>query len=292
MEKTLLILAAGMGSRFGGLKQLEPVGPSGELIIDYSIHDALKAGFTKVVFVIKKENQEDFAKTIGARIAKYVPVEYVYQDNDTLPGNVRIQREKPLGTGHALYCAKDKVKAPFALISADDFYGPEAFKQMSAFLDKEDGKVGIVGYNLASTIPSDKEVKRGIIFADNGRITSLVECIAKKEDDYISAMEIQGTREYKLDLNSSASMLMFCFSLDIFSLLTSLLKEFLEEADLSKDEFILTVVIDKLINENKAKLIGTKGTWMGMSYREDVDLVRKHIQKLVSEGVYEEKLWK
>lgn len=292
MEKTLLILAAGMGSRFGGLKQLEPVGPSGELIIDYSIHDALKAGFTKVVFVIKKENQEDFAKTIGARIAKYVPVEYVYQDNDTLPGNVRIQREKPLGTGHALYCAKDKVKAPFALISADDFYGPEAFKQMSAFLDKEDGKVGIVGYNLASTIPSDKEVKRGIIFADNGRITSLVECIAKKEDDYISAMEIQGTRKYKLDLNSSASMLMFCFSLDIFSLLTSLLKEFLEEADLSKDEFILTVVIDKLINENKAKLIGTKGTWMGMSYREDVDLVRKHIQKLVSEGVYEEKLWK
>ena len=168
MEKTLVVLAAGMGSRFGGLKQLEPVGPSNEFLIDYSVYDAKRAGFTKVVFVIKKENKEAFEETISQRI-NGIEVEYAYQEMENIPLNIKIDRVKPLGTAHALYCAKDKVKGPFGLISADDFYGNESFEILSNYLDNNEG-ICVVGYPIGATLSDEGEVKRGVVLSNNNKI--------------------------------------------------------------------------------------------------------------------------
>lgn len=291
MAKTLLILAAGTGSRFGGLKQLSPVGPSGEFIIDYSISDALKYGFDKVVFVIKKENYEDFRETIGKRIEKNVKVEYVFQTLDTLPKKVEIAREKPLGTGHALYCAKDYIDGPFVLISADDFYGQESFEVLSKFLDKDNDKVGVLGHNLASTINNPEGVKRGVIFEEDGEISSILECKVTLDGDYINAEELQGTRKFRLSKTTVANMLIFAFSYDIFPLLEKRLNEFLDEADLTKDEFYLNRVIDGLIKEHKIEMLTTKEKWMGMTYKEDALQVQEHIKEEIKKGKYKEDLW-
>lgn len=286
MEKTLVILAAGMGSRFGGLKQLSPVGPSGEFIIDYSIYDALKAGFNKIVFVIRKDHYNDFHETIGKRVEKFVKVEYAYQENEP-----NLKREKPLGTGHALYCAKSCVHGPFALISADDFYGPEAFVAMSKFLDENNDKVGVLGYNLASTINNPEGVKRGVIFEENNEIKELVECKVVKKKGYIEATEIQGDRSYKLGLDAYANMLIFAFSMDVFPLTSKMFQEFMQNSDPEKDEFILTIIIDHLIKEGKASLIKAKGTWMGMTYKEDLVQVQEKIKDDIKKGIYKEDLW-
>ena len=171
MEKTLVVLAAGMGSRFGGLKQLEPVGPSNEFLIDYSVYDAKRAGFTKVVFVIKKENKEAFEETISQRI-NGIEVEYAYQEMENIPLNIKIDRVKPLGTAHALYCAKDKVKGPFGLISADDFYGNESFEILSNYLDNNEG-ICVVGYPIGATLSDEGEVKRGVVLSNNNKIEKI-----------------------------------------------------------------------------------------------------------------------
>lgn len=287
MEKTLVILAAGIGSRFGGIKQLFPVGPSGEFIIDYSIYDAIKAGFNKVVFIIRKDNYSDFYETIGKRVEKFVKVEYAFQEVE-----FNLKREKPLGTGHALYCARNNVKGPFALISADDFYGPEAFTILSKFLDETQDKVGILGYNLASTINNPEGVKRGVIFDDeNGQIKELVECKTVKKDDYIEAQEIQGDRSFKLDFNTYANMLIYAFSMNVFPLVEEKLSEFLTNSDPEKDEFMLTTIVDYLIKNNKAVSLRTKENWMGMTFKEDAALVIKKIEEDIKKGIYKDNLW-
>lgn len=292
-EKTLVVLAAGMGSRFGGLKQLLPVGPSGEFIIDYSIYDAIKVGFNKIVFVIKKENQEDFENTIGKRIRKYIKVEYAYQDMNTLPKALTSlpNREKPLGTGHALYCAKKYIKGPFALISADDFYGRGAFEVLSKFLDEDNDKVGILGHNLMSTINNPEGVKRGIIFADNDKVNSIVECQVIKRGNIIEANELQGNRKFKIDDKALANMLIYAFNVDVFPILEKELIKFLDNANLEKDEFYLTDVIDTLIKMNKAQMLKTDAKWMGMTYKEDAKMVSDRILDDIKKNIYKDNLW-
>ena len=181
---TLMVLAAGMGSRFGGLKQIEPFGPNGEFIIDYSVYDAIKAGFNKVVFIIKKENYELFKETIGKRIEKYIKVEYAFQEINNIPSgyNLPHDRVKPLGTAQAVLCAKDCVHEPFAMINADDFYGRDAFTMASKFLKDEitDIDFGNVCFKVANTLTDNGEVKRGVCTAQDGLLISLKECRVKK----------------------------------------------------------------------------------------------------------------
>ena len=163
-DLTLVIMAAGMGSRFGGLKQIEPIGPNGEFLIDYSIYDAIKAGFTKVVFIIKKENEQIFKSTIGSRVEGHIPVTYVFQEKDNIPVSKDLsERIKPLGTGHAIYCCKDEVTTPFAIINADDFYGRDAFIKIADFLkNSNDNCYGLVGYKVTNTLTENGSVKRGV----------------------------------------------------------------------------------------------------------------------------------
>lgn len=172
---TLVIMAAGIGSRFGGLKQIEPVGPNGEFIIDYSIYDAIRSGFNKVVFIIKKENYDIFKETIGKRIEEKIKVEYVFQSNENVPINIPKERTKPLGTAHAILCCKNVVKENFAIINADDFYGYDSFKQLSEFLKSTKNDFGIVSYKLGATLSSNGSVKRGVCYISDGYLNEIVE---------------------------------------------------------------------------------------------------------------------
>lgn len=185
MQKTLLVMAAGMGSRFGGLKQIEPMGPNGEFLIDYSVYDAKLAGFTKIVFIIKEENYDIFKETIGKRVEPYIETEYVFQDDSNLKEKYKdLQtRVKPLGTGYAILCAKDKVKTPFAIINADDFYGRDAYVVASKYLDKIDDKhYAVVGYKVGKTLSPNGAAKRGICKEENGKLKDLIESSVEKID--------------------------------------------------------------------------------------------------------------
>lgn len=288
-EKTLVILAAGMGSRFGGLKQIEPVGPSGEFLIDYSIYDAMKAGFNKIVFVIKRENQSLFEETVSKRI-KGIKIEYAYQEMENLPIDIKIDRVKPLGTAHALYCAKDAINGPFGLISADDFYGKESFEILSKYLDKEDG-ICVVGYEVGSTLSDEGEVKRGIVLSNNGVINAITECKVKKSGDKAICTPLTSDESFTCPLTNPCSMLMYGFNTNIFDRITSMLKEFLNTADLTKGEFLLPDVVDVYVKEGKVDVINTPAKWSGMTYKEDLDNVKKEILDYIEKGIYPSNLW-
>jgi len=195
MEKTLLVLAAGMGSRFGGLKQIEPVGPNGEFIVDYSIYDAIRAGFTKVVFVIKEENLEIFENTVGKRIKNHIKVEYAFQKMDDIPCEVPKDRVKPWGTGHAIYAAIKYIHEPFAIVNADDFYGFDAYRVLNDFLEKDSG-TGLVGYHLEDTLSNNGAVKRAIIFSDNQIVTNIVESSCEDDGKGILCSPLNGSEPF------------------------------------------------------------------------------------------------
>ena len=219
MQKTLLVMAAGMGSRFGGLKQIEPMGPNGEFLIDYSVYDAKLAGFTKIVFIIKEENYDIFKETIGKRIEPYIETEYVFQDDSNLKEKYKdLQtRVKPLGTGHAILCAKDKVKTPFAIINADDFYGRDAYVVASKYLDKIDDKhYAVVGYKVGKTLSPNGAAKRGICKEENGKLKDLIESSVEKIDDKIIAKPLDGDTEFTVEDDSLVSMNMLLFTPKIF----------------------------------------------------------------------------
>ena len=229
MEKTLLIMAAGMGSRFGGLKQIEPVGPSGEFIIDYSIYDALKAGFNKVVFVIKKENFNVFRETIGNRVSNHIKVEYAFQDMDYLPAGFECpsDREKPWGTSHAILCARDKISGNFAIINADDFYGRDAFFVMSDFLDKkyDENTYCVVGYKIKNTLSSNGSVKRGVCHAVDGFLTELIESKVEQVGDDIIASPLNGNDSFNITPDTLVSMNMLGFNVSIFDYIDCVLAD-------------------------------------------------------------------
>jgi len=298
---TLVIMAAGMGSRFGGLKQIEPVGPNGEFIIDYSIYDAIQAGFTKVVFIIKEENYEIFKETIGARVEPHIPVEYCFQNNDNLPEGFDYpeDRTKPYGTGHAILCAKDKVHENFVIISADDFFGFDAFKQAADFL-KENDDFCVIGYKIGGTLSEQGSVKRGVCMEKDGYLTGVIESKVTKDGDVVHCEPLDGRESYDIDLNHPVSMLMFGFTPMLFDELEEQIIPFFENNKDNMDtcEYLLPDVLDKMIKNNKVKIkvLPTDSQWLGVTYKDDTPKVRESIKKLIktednASGDYPLHLW-
>lgn len=295
-DLTLVVLAAGMGSRFGGLKQIEPVGPNGEFIIDYSIYDALKAGFTKVVFIIKEENYEIFKETIGKRIEKHIKVEYCFQGFDNIPKGYSIPktREKPLGTAHALYCAKDLVNENFAIISADDFYGRDAFMKIAEYY-KNNNEFCVVGYKIGETLSEKGAVKRGVCMEENGYLTKVIESKVEKVNDKIIGQPLNGEPSYEMEGNHPVSMIMFGLTPIIFTEIEKQMIDYFEtnKEDMGTCEFLLPDVLDSMIRNNiiKIKVLNTDGKWYGVTYREDLETIKKAIIKLIENSEYTKKLW-
>jgi len=290
MEKTLVVLAAGMGSRFGGLKQIEPVGPSGEFIIDYSVYDAIKAGFTKVVFVIRKENFEIFENTIGKRLRDKIKVEYAFQELDVLPFKVDVKREKQFGTAHALYCAKDKINGPFVLITADDYYGQESFMVASSYLDSYQ-KIAIIGFKVGETMPESGAVKRGVILSNEGIIKRVIESSVIFDGKKVKCTPVNGDKEFWVSPDTPVSMLMLAFGLNVFNVIEAKLIEFLNTASLEKDEFYLTDILDYYVSKKMVDVIKTSSKWLGMTYKDDLENVKKEILKHIESGLYKKDLW-
>ncbi len=269
---TLVVMAAGMGSRFGGLKQLEPVSAHGEVLLDYSVYDAVRAGFDKVVFIIKKEIEEDFKKLVGDRVARHVEVSYVFQEKP-------VHRKKPYGTGEAILCAAEAVDTPFAVINADDFYGADAFRQIYQGLMRKD-EYCMVGYRLANTLSENGSVARGVCEIKDGFMTDINE---------ITAI----TKDTDLDPDTVVSMNMWGLQPDIFPELKERFAEFLTKADITKDEFFIPSVIDGMVKRGKkqVRVYRTTAVWYGMTYREDKEKVAAAIAGMIAAGNYPEELW-
>lgn len=293
---TLVIMAAGMGSRFGGLKQIEPVGPNGEFIIDYSIYDAKRAGFNKVVFIIKEENYDVFKKTIGKRVDKYIDVEYVFQTNDNVPVRIPEERKKPLGTAHAILCCKNVVKENFAIVNADDFYGYDAFKKIGDFLkcDLNENEYAVVGYNILDTMTNFGSVKRGVCEINNGYLTRLTESIIEKDNDKLVGKTLENNENIYVDKNTVVSMNMLGFTPKLFEYLENGFEEFLKSHDLMTCEYLIPTEVNRYLNKGlvNVKVLNTTSTWYGITYREDLNILKTELNKLIESGVYPNNLWK
>ena len=305
MKKTaLVIMAAGIGSRFGkGIKQLAPVGPNGEIIMDYSIHDALEAGFNKVVFIIRKDIEEEFRTVIGNRIEKITEVEYAFQALEDLPEGFEKpeDRTKPWGTGQAVLVARKVLSEPFMVINADDYYGKEAYVKVHDYLVQEQEADGVMhicmaGFRLGNTLSDNGSVTRGICHIEDGALTGVTEThdIYKTESGAETRSE-EGQAE-ELDVNSLVSMNMWGLTPEFMDVLEKGFVEFLSEikpGDIKK-EYLLPEMVDRLIKAGKAKVdvLETKDTWFGVTYQEDKASVIAAFEKLVKDGVYPENLYK
>ena len=300
-DVTLVILAAGMGSRFGGLKQIEPMGPNNEFIIDYSVYDAIKAGFNKIVFIIKRENYELFKETIGKRVEPHIKVEYAFQELNNLPEGFSIpeDRVKPLGTAHAVLCAKEFVNEPFAMINSDDFYGRDAFIKAYDFLsttDSTSSKYGMIGYMVANTLTENGSVKRGVCEVDsNNYLKSITESKIEKISNEIVASPLDGSDSFTVNSDDTVSMNFLLFTPSIFGYIEEGFSKFFidNKEDLLTSEYLIPDVVSNLIKDGKAsmKVIRTTASWHGVTYREDTPDVKNSIKKLVDEGEYKENLW-
>ena len=304
-KPSLVIMAAGIGSRFGGgIKQLEPVGPNGEIIMDYSIYDALEAGFDKIVFIIRKDIEKDFREIIGNRIEEIANVEYAFQALDALPEGFSVPdgRTKPWGTGQAILAAKDVIHEPFLVINADDYYGKEGFKKLHDYMVEEmddDGemmKMCMAGFILANTLSENGGVTRGICDVDqNGYLKKVTETYdIYREPDRMHALTKDGEPTF-VSANQYVSMNMFGLPVSFLDELERGFPEFLanvKEGDL-KAEYLLPTIVDQCIRKDKAKvrLLETRDKWFGVTYKEDKPAVVAAIQKLIADGVYPEKLF-
>ncbi len=297
-DLTLVIMAAGMGSRFGGLKQIEPVGPNGEFIIDYSIYDAVRAGFNKVVFIIKEENFEIFKETIGKRVEKQIAVDYVFQKQTDIPkGYDPKDRTKPWGTSHAILSCKGKVKGNFLVLNADDFYGSDSFMQASKFFsENHPNEYAIIGYKIKNTLTENGAVKRGVCEAENGYLTKLIESSVENKEGHIIASPLDGREPFEIGGDDPVSMNMFCFRDNIFDYLDKHLVEFFEKnkEDLSKCEYLIPDSVYNMITEGivKVKVIPTTAKWQGITYKEDKEKLVNEIEELIKKGEYPQSLWK
>ncbi len=275
-DTTLLVLAAGMGSRFGGLKQMEPLGPHGESIIEYSIHDAVKAGFNKAVVIIKKQIADDFIKQVGTEIEKAIKVEYVFQEIDKLPEGYSVPegRVKPWGTAHAMLCAKEHLNTPFATINGDDYYGAEAFKQIHEHLVSSEDQC-LIGYELGKTITDEGTVSRGVCEVENGYLKAITE---RTDLDKNSGVP----------LDTIVSMNLWGFTPKVFDYAEPYFLDFLNNLENPiKSEFYLPLVADKMIKEGiNFKVINTKSKWYGVTYKNDAPSVREAFINLTNEGLY------
>ena len=302
MKKTsLVIMAAGIGSRFGGgIKQLAPVGPSGEIIMDYSIHDALEAGFDKIIFIIRKDMEKDFKEIIGNRIERIAPVEYAYQEMDDLPEGFSVPegRKKPWGTGHALACCRGTVNGPFAVINADDFYGRTAFSEIYSFLEAQTdaSKYAMVGYRLKNTVTEFGSVARGVCEIENGMLTGVTERtkIYKKGAD--AEYTEDGVQFFPLAGDTIVSMNLWGFSACVLDELWNRMGAFLNDAipaNPLKCEYFLPFVVNAQLADKSAsvQVLPCEEAWYGVTYREDLDSVREAVARMKTEGIYTQALW-
>ncbi|OUQ16243.1 nucleotidyltransferase [Lachnoclostridium sp. An14] len=305
-ETALVIMAAGIGSRFGGgIKQLEPVGPNGEIIMDYSIYDALKAGFDKIVFIIRKDLEKDFREIIGNRIEKVAKVEYAFQEISDLPEGFSVPegRKKPWGTGQAVLSAKKLVNGPFLVINADDYYGKEGFQKIHDYMVEhmdEDGQVYDMcmgGFILRNTLSDNGTVTRGVcVLNEDGSLKDVTETyeIRMNEDGTMQAQDEQGS-PVKVQADQHVSMNMWGLPASFMDELEKGFPEFLaglKEGDV-KAEYLLPKIIDKLVKEGRAKVavLETRDKWFGVTYKEDKETVVSSIRSLIADGVYPERLF-
>ncbi len=305
---SLVIMAAGIGSRFGqGIKQLTSFGPSGEIIMDYSIYDALRAGFDKIVFVIRKDLEKDFREIIGDRIAAYAEVSYAFQEKDDLPDGFTLptDRKKPWGTGQAILACRDVVNVPFCVINADDFYGRHAFESIHSWLvgdhngdDPSVLNMCMAGFVLKNTLSENGGVTRGLCSVDQeGYLTGIAETknIIRYQDG--AGIELDNGTVSIVDPDTAVSMNMWGFGREFLDVLGSgfagFLKEHIGTADENKAEYLLPTIVGDLLAENKAlvRVLPTNDKWFGVTYQEDVDGVKKSIADLVEQGIYPAKLW-
>lgn len=297
----LVILAAGMGSRFGGLKQMEPMDDYGNFIIDYSVYDALEAGFDSVVLIIKKEFENDFKNTIGKRLSKRCKVEYAFQDINDLPNGYKVPegREKPWGTAHAIYAARNVIRGHFAMINGDDYYGKETFKVAYDFLSKlskdSTKKYANVAFEIKNTMTENGSVKRGVCAADEvGNMTKLIESTISKENGKYSVSPLDGSNGFEISPDQVVSMNFFCFTKDYVDLCIRDLEKFMaEKGTEQKSEFLVPIHANELISkgEIKIKVLRSPSVWYGVTYKEDKALVVNAFKKLVEKGLYKEGLY-
>ena len=296
MKPTLVVLAAGMGSRYGGLKQVDPVGPSGEAILDYSVFDAVRAGFGKVVFIIRHDFEAEFKEKVGKKYEGLIPVDYCYQDINDLPAPYKVPegRTKPWGTGHATRAARSVVKEPFAVINADDFYGRDAFEQLARFLSHAtDGAVlgfAMVGYKLELTLSENGSVARGICdVAADGTLKGVTEMTKLVKAGDVAENRENPDAPVKVPLDARVSMNLWGFTPGLFTELEARFPQWLaENGAKEKSEWYIPFVVDELIKEGKAtcKVLPTESSWFGVTYREDKPFVMAEIKKLVDAGEY------
>lgn len=301
-KPALVILAAGMGSRYGGLKQIDPVDPQGHIIMDFSIYDALEAGFDKVVFIIKKATEAVFKESIGNRVAEKVQVEYVYQELDKLPAGFQVPegREKPFGTGHAILCCKEVLDGPFAVINADDYYGKHAYKAIYDYLaSHQDGggkyQYAMVGYDLKNTLTENGHVARGICGTDgNGFLTEIYERTRiEKRGEQAFFTEDDGATWTELPMDSTVSMNIWGFSESILKELEMGFENFLKTelpSNPLKAEYYLPMAVGELLRAGKAKVqvLNSRDRWFGVTYKEDKEMVVEAIKGLKAQGMYPE----
>ncbi|MDD5507862.1 MAG: sugar phosphate nucleotidyltransferase [Bacteroidales bacterium] len=298
MKPILLIMAAGIGSRYGNLKQIDRIGPSGETILDYSVFDALRSGFKRVVFIIRKDIEKDFREVIFDRLEKKIPVSYIFQELEDIPAGFTYpsQRLKPWGTGHAVWTARHHIHSPFCAINADDFYGLESFQNAVLFFEQQENQEAycLMGYLVRNTLSEHGSVTRGVCQVDH--------------DDYLIGIEErfhilktkkgiiyrENEQDYPLDENTIVSMNMWGFTPSLFDFLDRGFREFLQEnASLPKAEFLLPSVINDLLQRHliRAKILKTNAIWFGLTYHEDRQKVIDTIRNLVSQGLYPASLW-
>lgn len=305
MDKpVLVIMAAGMGSRYGGLKQIDPVDDEGHIIMDFSMYDARKAGFEKVVFIIKKENEKDFKEAVGDRISKYMEVTYVFQEIDNIPDGYAVPkgRVKPWGTGHAILCCSEAVNGPFAVINADDYYGAEAFKliydYLAAHADDDKYRYTMVGYKLGNTVTDNGHVARGICeMNERGELVAIHERTRiEKRDGGIAYTEDDGATWVAVPEDTIVSMNMWGFTRSILGELKDRFPAFLDKGiteNPMKCEYFLPAVVSDLLEEDRAAaaVLTSADKWYGVTYKEDKPVVVAAIRKMKDEGLYPKNLW-
>ena len=299
MKPTLVIMAAGMASRYGSMKQIQQFGPSGETIMDYSIYDAINAGFQKVVFIIRQDFADDFKEIFEPKLKGRIETEYVYQEMDKFLGDyeVPVDRTKPWGTSHAILCVKEVVNEPFAVINADDFYGSDSFKKAFNFLQNEcrEGLYAIIGYELANTLSENGSVSRGVCDVDeNNDLVAINERLKIYRENGQMVYEESDGSKHPLPEDAKASMNFWCFHPSIFSFLEAGFKTFLEEnIDSPKAEYLIPFSADQFIKKELGaiKVIPTSSQWFGVTYKEDAPVVQRSLNELVQKGAYPKSLW-
>ena len=300
MKPILLIMAAGLGSRYGGLKQIDKIGPNGEVLLELAVHDAIKAGFEKIVFILRKEIEAEFKNLIGNKLEKYAEVKYAIQEIENLPKGYKVpnERTKPWGTGQAILCARDIVDAPFVVINADDFYGQAAFKEIYNFLSNNVSETmyGMVGYRLCNTLSENGHVARGVCSVKDGYLEEVIErtkIVKKGESAFYTENEVDWI---ELDYNSTVSMNMWAFDNNLFEYLEEGFKGFLDteaKENPLKSEYFIPSVVSSLLSDNKIKVEVMQSTdkWYGVTYQEDKYIVRAAIEEMIKQGVYNKNIW-